>query len=181
MLAGFAVFIGIFTGEYLFKGYSIRNNAISDLGQRIDPVNSSRSSSIIFNSAMIIAGTAILLSGVLLHSKLDNSFVTIPLMLHGIGTAGVGIFPSTIKPTHFIFALTTFITVEFASIATYWLVNDVMKYLLASLGVTSFIFLIGNFLFVKALGVGGAERFIVYPTTLWLIIFGGYLLINKSV
>lgn len=179
IFAGLTVFLGIFTGEFFFKGYSPKENVISDLGQKVDPINTSNKSSIIFNSAMIIAGITIAIAAYLLHSKINNNFVTIPLMVHGIGTAGVGLFPSTVKPTHLIFAILTFLTVEFAATASFALADGFTKYFLAAFGVFSFIFLIGNFAFVKLIGSGAAERLIVYPTTLWLIVFGVFLLSLK--
>lgn len=180
IFAGLVVFAGIFSGEYYFKGYSARENVISDLGQKVDPINASSKSSIIFNSAMVIAGISIFIGAYILHSKLENNFVTIPLMIHGIATAGVGVFPSTIKPFHIIFAILTFLTVEFASIAAFSVGEGITKYMLAAFGTFSFIFLIGNFAFVKIMGSGTAERLIVYPTTIWLIIFGIFLLYCKN-
>ena len=180
IFAGIIIFAGIFTGEYFFKGYSQRNNTISDLGQRIDPVNTSIVSSIIFFFFLIIGGATIVFGGYLLYSNLNNKFISVLLIMHGIATMGVGIFNTNIKPIHLIFAVLTFLTVEIAAISSYNLTNNSLKYLLSSLGLISIIFLIGNFGFKSLLGVGGAERFIVYPTTLWLIIFGLFLFSHKT-
>lgn len=179
IFAGFIVFAGIFTGEYFFNGYSPKENTISDLGQRIDPVNSSIKSSIIFNGAMIISGIAIAIAAHLLHEQLHKNYITIPLFIHGIAIIGVGLFNTSFKPTHLIFAIITFLSVEFAAIACISLSANWGKYALATFGAFSLIFLLGNFVFAKLMGTGAAERFIVYPTTLWLIVFGIFLLYLK--
>lgn len=176
IFAGIVVFGGIFSGEYFFDGYSIKNNTISDLGQRVDPINTSLKSSILFNGAMILSGLAMALAAVLLYTKLNNNWITITFFIHGLATCGVGLVNTTIKPAHLIIAIITFLTIEFTSIASYNLTNGYMKYLLAGCGVVSIIFLVGNLLFVKLMGVGIAERFIVYPTTIWLFVIGIFLL-----
>lgn len=179
IFAGLVVFAGIFAGEYFFKGYSPKENTISDLGQRIDPINTSIKSSIIFNSAMILSGIAIAVAAHLLHTQLHKNLITIPLFIHGIAIIGVGIFNTSFKPTHLIFAIITFISVELASMACLSFDNN-SKYLLAIFGAFSFVFLIGNFALAKSLGTGTAERLIVYPTTLWLIVFGVFLFSLKK-
>lgn len=46
------------------------------------------------------------------------------------------------------------------------------------LGIIALVFAIGPYVTpaVAFLGVGGAERWVVYPLVLWLIGFGGYLM-----
>ncbi len=176
VFAGIVVLMGIVTGEFYFRGYSTRNNAISDLGQRTDPVNASLKSSLIFNSAMVIAGVAVILSAYLLHHAMHRNIVTIPLLIHGIAIVGVGLFNSNLSTAHLIFAMATFTSGEFVAISSFSVADTPAKYIFATLGITSFVFLLGNPLFVKMMGTGGAERWIVYPTTIWLIVYGAYLL-----
>lgn len=179
IFAGAIVFGGIFLAQHFFKGYSAKENTISALGQKVDPFNSSTKSSIIFNSAMIIAGLAIFIAAYLLNKNNLNSFFCIVLMVHGIFTAGVGLVPSTIKPFHLIIALVTFLSVELASIISYNFGSGFTQYLLAFFGAFSFIFLIAFLFISKKIGEGLSERLIVYPTTIWLIIFGLFLLNKK--
>lgn len=176
IISGILVIMGIVTGEFYFRGYSIRKNPISDLGQRTDPVNTSIKSAIIFNAAMIIAGIAVALSAYFLHAAHYKNVIVVPLAIHGIAIMGIGIFNSNISGVHAFFAVATFLSGEFVAIASFSTSNGPAKYIFATLGITSFIFLIGHPLFSKIMGAGGAERWIVYPTTIWLIAYGAYLL-----
>lgn len=176
IFGGIVVLMGIVTGEFYFRGYSVKNNPISDLGQRTDPSNASIKSALIFNSAMIIAGLAVIVAAYFLHNARLGNQIVIPLLIHGISIAGVGVFNSNVSTPHLVFAIATFLSGEFVAIASFTTSDGPAKYVFALLGLTSFIFLVGNPLFVKLMGTGGAERWIVYPTTIWLIAYGAYLL-----
>lgn len=174
--SGVIVFFGIFLGEHYFHGYNARINTISDLGQKTSPLNSTNTSLLIFNSAMVIAGICTIIGALSLRSTLNNNFVTIALLIHGIAIAGVGIFPSTLGGVHFVFALLTFTSAEFVAIASFFSTQSNVRFLFLVLGCVSVIALLANGYLKTALGVGAAERWIVYPTTIWLIAYGIYLL-----
>ncbi len=129
---------------------------------------------------MVVSGIAIIGASYFLYNARFNNIIVIPLLIHGIAIVGVGAFNSNLSLAHTIFAITTFLSVEFVAMASFTVTDGPAKYIFALLGLTAFIFLIGNPLFVNIMGSGGAERWIVYPTTIWLIAYGAYLLGTTS-
>lgn len=177
--AGLKIFFGIILSEIFFNNYSTKNNVVSDLGRSASPTNSPTTSVVIFNGAMIVAGIAITYSAFRLIPVIDKNYITIPLIIHGIAVACVGIFPSNLSIPHTIAAITTFLTVEFVAVAAITYIGSPLSWVSAILGIFGFISLLTYPVIKTYLGDGGAERLIIYPTTLWLVIFGVYLLSIK--
>jgi len=88
-------------------------------------------------------------------------------------------FPATPAP-HAIFAMVTFVAGGVAAVsaarvttAPFRLISFVLG-AVSLLTLTSYI-LLGDGSPMAAFGIGGIERWIVYPVILWVIAFGGYL------
>ena len=178
--AGSIVFMGITSAETLYPSiYQTASNAISDLGTagqisgfRYQPAAA------IFNLSMIVTGILILLATYCLMQSSVHKVLTVPLTLFGIGVLGVGIFPGNLK-IHALFALFAFVFGAISAIASARVVKGLFKYPAVLLGVIALCSLIFYGFVSNYLGIGGAERWIAYPNTLWMIGFGGYLMSSK--
>jgi hypothetical membrane protein len=104
------------------------------------------------------------------------------IALAGIGSVGVGIFNETFGIIHWLLSGLTFIAGGFAAIAAFNQQKAPLRYFSVILGIIALVFAIGPSVTpaVAFLGVGGAERWVVYPIVLWLIGFGGYLMGTSS-
>lgn len=177
-LAGFMIFMGIITGEIVFKKpFNTRDNYISELGAPLPPETViPQPSATIFNYTMIVSGLMIMLSTFFIQRIFKKLITTIPIGLFGIGILGVGIFPGNVAPWHGLFALLLFIAGGIGAITSYKILSAPLRYVFIFLGIVTLVFLIGYKYFVPYLGVGGAERWVFYPTLFWLTGLGGYLL-----
>ena len=168
--------LGIITAEALYPGYSTSQQTISALGAS-GPDGAIQPSATIFNGAMILSGLLVLLAAHALHRIYDRRWLTLLVSITGVGVIGVGVFPAQYGLPHAIAAFLAFGAGGLSAIAAAAVVRGAFRYLSASLGVVS---LLAMVLFVAlsgstALGIGGLERWITYPTQIWVTAFGGYL------
>lgn len=174
VLAGFIIFMGIITAEaYYPVAYSTATNEISDLGAAGNAIY--QPSALIFNLSMIAAGFLVLCSVYLLFKRNIRKILVIPLTLFGIGILGVGLFPSNTS-LHAYFAILTFVAGGVSAITSSQVTRGLFRYTAVVLGLIALLALIFNGYFAQYLGAGGIERWIAYPTTIWMILYGGYLL-----
>ena len=173
--------LGIITAETLYPGYSTLQE-ISDLGASRPP-NSiiNQPSATIFNLTMIISGALLLTATYFVKKSINKNLLVIPLTLFSIGVLGVGVFPGNVTPWHGIFALITFISGGISAAITYKVIEGPFKYMSLIFGGISLITLISVILLGEnhpliSIGLGGLERWVVYPVILWVNGFGGYLL-----
>lgn len=168
--------------------HSWKNNYISDLGNTMcgtynglavcSPLHP------LMNLSFIVFGTTILLGSILIYTEFKRtklSAVAFTLMgLSGIGTVLVGLFPeNTIEPLHSIGAFFGLVIgnvaivmigialVEVRSIFCYYTV------LSGTISLVAFVLFYTENYF--GLGVGGMERLVSYPFTLWMFLFGVYM------
>jgi len=98
-------------------------------------------------------------------------------VLAGIGAMGVGIFTLNTPGIHGIFALTAFVFTPLEALACTRLSMPPIKQLISVLGIWALAGLVLHVLEINGpLGEGGMERFFVYPSLLFLLVFGGYLM-----
>lgn len=159
-------FLSMLVAESTYKGYSVSNNYISDLG-----VGSTAN---LFNVSIIVMGLLIIVAAALLRTY--SRSVTVTLIIAGIGAMGVGLFPETTGTPHGIFSLIVFF---FASISAYMVLareKRPVAILFAVMGSISLVSLIlyGMDIFLS-LGKGGMERMIAYPDLIWVAAFGALL------
>ena len=181
LLVGGAQFvIALIIAEAIYPNYSISANYISDLGVWSKP------SAAIFNPSIILFGSATLASSIFIKKQFKLGKIAYLFALAGAGTLGVGIFPEDtflvagIPVIHAIAALLAFVVGGIAAVAAYKYTESPFKVISVILGVAT---LIAAVLFFSTrdygylgLGVGGMERIMAYPTLLWIIGLGGYLL-----
>ena len=182
---GALALLGIITSEALYPGYSTLQE-ISDLGASRPP-NSiiHQPSATIFNTTMIVSGTLLLTAVYFMKKTINKNILFIPLTLFGIGIIGVGVFPGNITPWHGIFALLTFISGGFSAALSYKVIKGPFKYVSLIFGLISLITLVSVIILGEnhpfmSIGLGGLERWVVYPVILWVNGFGSYLLGTQS-
>ncbi|MEM1610820.1 MAG: DUF998 domain-containing protein [Sulfolobales archaeon] len=190
-IAGVLIFLGcsqfliaMIIASSLYPGYSISGNYISDLGAtcRGGLCVVHQPSSIIFNSSSIILG-AFLIAGSLFIRRggMDRLFQTM-ILITGIGSLGVGLFPESYGVLHTVSASIAFIFGASTAIAGYRVLRGYARFIASAMGVLALVFLAlfitGNHL---GLGPGGVERVLAYLELLFGIMVGGYLMgFNRS-
>jgi len=186
-LAGSIALMGIITAEAFYPsgtGYTTFHSEISDLGATRPP-NSIiyQPSATIFNMAMLFAGILTLMATFFQHRYFKKLLVTIPFGLFGLGLVGIGIFSGDKAPYHGMFAMLTFLSGGFSAIASAKIASAPFKYIGILLGsvalLTWFIAVFVPAVTFPFIGIGGTERWIVYPLVLWLTGLGGFLM-NKQ-
>ena len=166
-------FFGIIIAETRTPNYSTANNYISDLG--IGP------SATIFNAALIIAGALGAASAYFLHRTFKTKLFPTLVGLSSLGSLGVGLFPENTGIPHVIAALLVFILGGLAAIISYRFTKTPFAQVSVALGAITFLaFILLVTDITLGLGAGGMERMIAYPSMLWSIGFGGYLMAESN-
>ena len=181
--AGATVLMGIITAEALYPGsFSTGANEISDLGGTRPPSSVIlQPSATIFDVSMALIGLLVTAGAWFVHRAFGHRSVTIPLVTLGLGALGVGLFPGNTGNPHAIFAMVTFVSGGVAAITAARVIGPPFRYLSILLGAVSLLTLAGYMALGDAspmapFGIGGIERWIVYPVIAWIVAFGGYLL-----
>lgn len=181
-IAGVTILMGIITSEALYPTtFTTGGNEISDLGGTRPP-NSLvfQPSAMIFDLSMAAIGTLVIAGSWFVHRVFGRRSVTIPMTVLGIGALGVGIFPGNTGNPHAIFAMVTFVAGGVAAVSAARVTTAPFRLISCLLGMVSLLtltsyILLGDSSPMAAIGIGGIERWIVYPVILWVIAFGGYL------
>ena len=168
-IAGVQCVLGIIIAEALYPGYSTSENYISDLGVG--------SSALIFNSSVFLLGVIAVAGVYFIQRVFGYRLFSVLLILTGVGAMGVGLFPENFGILHTVPSLITFLFGGLSAIVSYKLQEPPLSYFSVLLGALS---LVGLVLFGSdtylGLGKGGMERMVAYPTLLWAVGFGGYLI-----
>ena len=184
--AGFVLLMGIITAETkypIFRHYTTRQE-ISDLGGTRPPQGLvTQPSAMIFDTTMLIAGVLLLAGAFALWRLYRDRVLTVVSTLFGAGTLGVGIFPGNTSP-HPLAAMIAFVFSALTAIAVFRVTSAPFRYMSLSVGLLSLIALgVGllgdNSPVAKSIGLGGVERWVVFPMILWLAFFGGHLLASR--
>lgn len=180
--AGAIILLGIITAEALYPApYATGVNEISDLGGTRPPEGLVfQPSATIFDASMVVIGLVVIVAAVLVQRGFERRAVTIPLLLLGIGALGVGVFPGNTGTPHALSAMLTFVSGGVACVTGAIVTRGPFRVLSVALGAVSLLTLgsymvLGESAPMAGLGVGGVERWIVYPIVLWVTAFGGYL------
>lgn len=185
-LAGAIALMGIVTSEAFYPlAYTTFKNEISDLGSTKPPnCIIFQPSASIFNLTMLVVGLLILIASFFQHKYFKIWLFSIPLILFGVGLVGIGIFPGNMSPYHGISSLLAFLSGGIAAIFSYKIISAPFKYFAVAfglIGIATWVTVVfAPSLIVPFIGLGGTERWIVYPILLWLVGFGGYLMNNIS-
>jgi hypothetical membrane protein len=181
-LAGSFALMGIITAEVFYpSGYTTFNSEISDLGAT-KPPNSLiyQPSASIFNLTMFLSGLMVLTATLFQHRYFKKLLFTIPLGLFSLGLVGIGIFSGEKTPYHGIFSLLTFISGGVSAIMSFKVVSAPFKFIGIVFGAISLLtwcaVVFAPNMIVPFIGLGGTERWLVYPIVLWITGLGGYLM-----
>jgi hypothetical membrane protein len=134
---------------------------------------------------MLLSGLMTLTATFYQHRYFRKLIVSIPLCLFGLGLVGIGIFSGDKTPYHGMFAMLAFLSGGFSAIATSAkIISAPFKYIGILLGSVALLTWCTAVFFpniiVPFIGIGGAERWIVYSLVLWLTGLGGYFM-NKTI
>ena len=180
--AGAILLMGIIIAEALYPAaYSTGGNEISDLGGTRPPAGLVyQPSATIFNLTMMLTGLLTTLSAIVLHLRLGRWSASVPIATLGLAAFFVGVFPGPTGTPHAIIAMIAFISGGFAAVFGGWVARPPVRYVLVVLGLINLTALASYFTQGDSsplwfLGVGGAERLLVYPVLFFLMGFGGYL------
>ena len=185
--AGFVLLMGIITAETkypVFRHYTTRQE-ISDLGGTSPPQRLvTQPSAMIFDTTMLIAGVLLLAGAFVLWRLYRDRALTVVSTLFGAGALLVGIFPGNTTP-HPIVAMIAFVFSALTAIAAFRVTSAPFRFMSLSVGLLSLVALIATELgdnspVVKSIGIGGSERWVVFPMILWLAFFGGHLLAARQ-
>lgn len=177
--AQFVIFLTI--AEAVYPGYSVSHNYISDLGVWGKP------SAPFFDVSSMIFGLAVLASSYFINKEFRSHVIAALFAVAGAGAFGVGLFPENtfvihgIPVVHTVSAGLAFVVGGIAAIAaSIKVTKPPFRFVGVVLGVAALtatvLFRVSKSYGYLGLGVGGMERMIVYPTVLFVIGFGGYLL-----
>ena len=178
--------MGIITAETkypVFRHYTTRQE-ISDLGGTRQPQGLvTQPSAMIFDTTMLITGVLLLAGAFVLWRLYRNRLLTVVSALFGAGAFLVGIFPGNTTPHKYV-AMIAFVFAPLTAIAAFRVTSGPFRFMSLFAGLLSLVALIAgelgdNSTFVKSIGIGGTERWQVFPIILWLAFFGGYLLASR--
>ena len=173
---GLEMLFFVHLAEFLYPGYSVSENYISDLGV------ATTASRWVFTAAIILFGSMALVSATLLRQRSKKSLLWPFLGLSGIGAIGVGVFNENYIPeVHALFALMAFLFGNLAPVYSYKMVRPPLSFLfvlLGILGLSALVLFVGST--YLGLGAGGMERMIFYPAMFWILGFGAYMLAEEN-
>jgi hypothetical membrane protein len=182
-IAGFVLLMGIITAEMKYpawRHYSTRQE-ISDLGGTDPPhLIITQPAATIFDVTMMIAGVLLLVAALAAWRHFHHTVLLVVSGLFGSGALLVGIFPGNTEP-HGLVAMIAFVFSAVTAVTAFKVTRAPFRYMSLVVGLISLVALgIGLFgedsFLATSIGLGGVERWIVYPIILWLPFFGGYLL-----
>jgi hypothetical membrane protein len=167
--------------------YSFSNDTISDLGNTVCGIYSGRYVCSPYftwmNVSFVVLGATMIAGSTLIYQEFRkntvNKIAFILMALAGLGTILVGIFPeNTISFLHYAGALLPFLLGNVALVIFGFSLGFEGKfkiYTIAS-GVVALIALVLFSIHIYlGLGIGGIERLVAHPQTVWLIAFGIYM------
>lgn len=180
----------IAAGGWHSPTYSWAHNTISDLGNTACGQYGSRQvcSALhpLMNASFVLLGLTMISGAFLLRRSLSENRLAdlgfTAMAISGIGTVLVGLFPeNSVSALHITGAALPFILGNLGMIA----IGAALKRLPVFLrgytmlsGIAGLIalpqLLAGTYL---GLGIGGMERVVAYPQSIWMIVFGAYLLL----
>jgi hypothetical membrane protein len=186
-IAGLLFFVGtvqfvlaVIISEAMYSGYSVGQQAMSDLGNW----NLAGNSAAIFDVSIILLGVFVIVGAYFIQRIFKNRLFTSLVVMIGVGCVGVGVVAENIfLPIHLIFALIAFVLGAASAIMSYKFEKSPLSYISVILGAVTLsavvLFNLGYSVdsgFYLGLGLGGMERFIIYPAILWQLGFGTYLI-----
>jgi hypothetical membrane protein len=166
--------------------YSLKLNTISDLGNSVcgaysgmyvcSPLHK------LMNASFILLGLAMASGSLLIYLKFKKDTVTLVgfslMAVAGFGTLIVGLFPENIVSFLHTFGASLPFLLGNVALIIFSISLAIPRLLRCYTFLSGFIALTALVLFstqhYSGLGIGGMERLVAYPQTIWLIVFGVY-------
>jgi len=199
LAGGIVSLIGIHAAEFVYPGYSVSQNFVSDLGATCSDVGTNaphdcvvvQPASAIFSLSAGARGVAVFAAAYLMYPMGRPKRLAVLLGLTGLGALGVGLVSEAYSPYHAIFALVAFLLGGIAALESFRFLPRPLGYVSVVLGCIALVAL-GWFSLIALgtrgaaggeaalpiwapLGAGGTERMILYPVLLWVVVFGAAL------
>jgi len=159
--------------EALYPGYSVGQQFMSDLGNWSLAGNYAA----IFNASIIFAGLIGVVSAYFIQRVFRNRLFTSLLVVGDVCYVMVGVVSEDISlPVHGVFGLVGLVFGLAAMLVSYRFVKSPLSYAPVILGgVIILAMVLQASGFYLGLGLGGIERLEMYPSLLWSLGFGAYL------
>jgi hypothetical membrane protein len=171
LLASLEVLFLVHVAEFLYPGYSVSQNYISDLGVGPEPSRS------LFTVALIGFGVMVLMAAALIRVEDKKNLLWLLFGLSGVGALGVSVFNENIIVPHSFFAMLAFVFGNLAAIYSLTKLRPPFSWLsivLGVVGLAAIVLLVTGNLF--GFGVGGMERIVFYSGIFWSLAYAGHLL-----
>ena len=175
--------LAIVISEAVYSGYSVGAQLVSDLGDWSLVGNNAA----VFNTSAILYGLFVVVGAYYIQRVFKSRLFTSLLAINGVCSAIVGVVALNISsPSHSLLGLIAFVTIAASAIMSYKFVKSPLSYVAVILGAVTLLAIVlfmlgqGSSGFYLGLGLGGMERFIIYPVLLWLLGFGAYLIGDSS-
>ncbi|TRO54799.1 DUF998 domain-containing protein [Candidatus Bathyarchaeota archaeon] len=169
--------------ESIYSGYSVGQQYLSDLGDWSVAGNNAA----IFNGSALLWGIFLIAGAYFIQQIFKNRLFTSLLAISGVGAVVSAVVSLNISfEVHGMFGLVAFVFGAASAIVSYKLLKSPLCFISIILGAVTLsatvLFMLGqgNSDFYLGLGVGGIERFVVYPFLLWMLGFGAYLIGDSS-
>jgi hypothetical membrane protein len=189
-ISGLLIFVGVVQfvlavviSEAIYSGYSVGQQYMSDLGDWSKAGNYAA----IFNASAILLGLFVIAGAYFIQRGFKNRLFTSLLVMLGVGSVGVGVVAENIfLPIHSVFALVIFVFGVASAVMSHKFEKSPLSYISVILGSVTLLAIVlfllgqGSSGFYLGLGLGGMERFIIYPLLLWELGFGAYLIGDSS-
>ncbi len=200
LMGGIVSFAGIHIAGFVYPGYRLDQNFVSDLGATCSDVASNaprdcvvmQPASVIFSLSTDALGVLVLAAAYLLYRAGPQRRLALLLGITGLGALGVGLVSEAYSPWHAVFAFTAFLGAAVAALGSARFLPRSFRYPFVALGCIALVALGWFSLAALALraaqsglafpaiwtpvGVGGMERIVVYPILAWVVSFGAALL-----
>jgi hypothetical membrane protein len=161
----------IVIAEARYPGYSVANNALSNLGVGY-------MAALLYSAWIAVFGTFAFI-GLLLGRRTLGTGLAITLVAAGVCVVGVGLLPERTSMIHGVFATAAYAFAAVSAIISYRVLRPPLSYFSVGLGIIALVALVLlNTIPDQYLGIGkgGMERMIAYPIFLWALGFGGALI-----
>ena len=173
--------LAVVISEATYSGYSVGQQYLSDLGDWSVAGNYAA----IFNASAILWGISLIAGAYFIQRVFKNRLFTSLLVITGVGSVSAGVITINISfSVHGILGLIAFVSAAASAIMSYKFVKSPLSYVSVILGsvalLATVLFFLGQGSSDFYLGLGGMERFIVYPVLLWMLGFGAYLIGESS-
>lgn len=181
--AGTAIFIGvaqfcvamILVGAY-YPCSASSTDSVNDLGSVCNTSGAVQQPPMIFDYSFILLGALVLVGSIFLQRAFRVRAFSSMVAVAGLGALGMGFSPQISGTWTETFPILVFLFTGLAAVVAFRIAGAPISYVSGILGVLTLAALV---LYVGGTNVGlGAadmERLIVYPATLWAIVFSGYL------